>query len=356
MATTFLNPVPTTHIDGVSNTVLNTINFAKLAGQKWVYCNYPEGLSTAALGDKQYGNKYLNRVNVTGDTEVFASYRNNTGLETPIKFGVQLYNPSNDTINVTVKNRGFRTSGPTTGDWNYVVGQTPTDFLNYTATNSFTIGPYLSKWVYNELGPILNGSLFNCYVRFTTDAAVWCFPYAYTSLSNIDGTATLYPWVDNAPNNTHRGYGDTCQLGSWFTLLTSQMPYSYATSSCAYNNGEDIIPINDQGKIWNCDTPGRNLGNWGAHYNFHVTVKNDTNYTYTINGHIGTNSINLTPIIKFNNIVKYTNLNNSANKGRWNWVVETELLPNTSITFNYEYIMGAQSFAPAIHSWTAIRR
>jgi hypothetical protein len=58
------------------------ITFVQNPG-KLIYCNYLEALKTSdVLGDKQYGNHYLNRVvvNKGDDCQLVASHSNETSL------------------------------------------------------------------------------------------------------------------------------------------------------------------------------------------------------------------------------------------------------------------------------------
>jgi len=341
MSTHFNSPVA---IDNLYTNVKKTVNYTLSSGKTWVYCNYPEQIPSNALGDYDSGDVYLNKVNVNGDTELFASYRNMTGKS--IYFGIQLYNPNSTAVSVTVKNRAFHFSGGSpTQDWNWVVGQTPVDFLSYTSTNTITVNGGSANWPYYDLGLIPNGCLFNVYLRFTTNGPLWCFPYVYTNRSKIDGTATLYPW--SSSSKVYRGYGSNYEVNASLNINVSQMPYVFASNSCSYNSARDMISINDQGTIWSCSNA--NLGNWGAHYKFSVTINNDTVSSKTIKAYIGTTTPNLTPVIKFGNTAYWINLNDKC----WNWLTEDSLAANASKTYSYEYIQAAQSNSPSIHSWSA---
>lgn len=344
MSTHFNSPTPINYGYKREN-IQHIINYILSSGKIQVYCNYPEQIPSNALGDYDSGNVYLNKVNVNGDTELFASYRNMAGKS--IYFGVQLYNPNSTSVLVTVKNRAFHFSGDLPAhDWNWVVGQTPVDFLKYTSINTITVNGGSANWPYYDLGLIPNGSLFNVYLRFMTNGPLWCFPYVYANRSKINGTATLYPWSANSA--VYRGYGSSYEVNASFTINVSQMPYVFGSNSCIFNSSKDMIPINDQGSIWSCSNA--NLGNWGAHYKFTVTITNDTASSKTINAYVETDTKNLTPVIKFGNTAYWINLTTDK---CWNWLTEDSLAANASKTYNYEYIQAAQSNSPSIHSWTA---
>lgn len=350
MAITFNTPpVASSHIAGVTDTIDRAVTYSPATSPKWIYCNYPEQLPAQALGDKSIGNRYLNRVYVYAGTtaEVFASYRNMSGYS--VYFGVQLYNPKSTAVNVTVSKRGFHYNpGPQGQGWSWGVGQTPADFINYTGTTSIPIPGYGSKWALSQQGPVGNLNLFNCYVRFSTDGDVWCFPYVYNSLTNLDGSATLY---SGTPAAQKRGLGSTCIINASVTYNVSDLPICFAGNSCQYNSASDMIELDDQGTIWDCSNT--TLGNWGAHYLYNVTIVNNTASSKTINAHVGgrPGNPNLTPVIKYSTYP--ANWINLVSGQRWNWLTDTALAAGASRTYSYEYIQAANSNSPSLHAWTA---
>lgn len=248
------------------------LNFTRDPGT-WIYCNYPESLPYAALGDKNAGNKFLNQVVVNGSAELFASHVNNTGYD--IYFGVQLYNAGGSTVSVTRRYNGHRHSG-TYPDWCNVEGGVWLDYASNPDGSTFSVAPGTAVWIFEKNVP--SGAYFNSILQFETSGSLYCFPYIYRSRSNLDGTATCYPWVSGS--RVYRGYANSYFIRTSLNLNVSQMPYKYYTSNCTCGNTNEMISITDPctGNTFSCSN-GANLGNWGIHYYFTVTVNNNTSVT-----------------------------------------------------------------------------
>ncbi len=163
------------------------LNFKRYPGT-WIYCNFPENLPAAALGDARLGNKYLNRALVFGEAELFASYVNATGSD--IKFGVLLCNAGPAVAGVLRKNQGHRHSG-IYPDWCDVAGGVWRDFCSRTDQEILAIPPGGSAWIFEQ--PVPNNKFFNSALSLKTDLPLDCYVYVYRSRANIDGTASCLP-------------------------------------------------------------------------------------------------------------------------------------------------------------------
>jgi len=292
---------------------------------KWIYCNYPERLQSDALGDSTLGNHFLNQVQVNGDYQLYASYMNQTGYD--IKFGVQLYNSGSSSVTVTRYNNAHRTSPPF--DYCDVEGGIWADFFNSSGTTSYTVAPYSVVWIFEEDVPV--GGYFNSLVRFHTSGNLWCFPYVYTNSSNIDGTATCYPW--NTASQVYRGHGDSYFISGWKTLNISNMPYKYFTSTCGSGNTNEMTEIHDycSGINHSCSS-GANLGNWGMQYLFNITVNNDTGAARTIKAYIGAASAAHAYVaVNYNNTTKWCCRDGNT---WWNWLTDTIPKDTSRFLFN----------------------
>ena len=162
----------------------------------WIYCNYPERLPAAALGDSGLGNKYLNRVFVEGEAQLFASYLNTTGGD--LFFGVLIHNAGNATATVVRQAVGHRHSGKYP-DWCDVQGGVWGDFFNSSSEEIFAVHSRESVWIFE--GPAPTNKFFNTVLALQTDMLLECFVYIYRNRANVDGTATCFPWTRD-PSST----------------------------------------------------------------------------------------------------------------------------------------------------------
>lgn len=256
------------------------LNFKRYPGT-WIYCNFPENLPAAALGDARLGNKYLNRALVFGEAELFASYVNATGSD--IKFGVLLCNAGPAVAGVLRKNQGHRHSG-IYPDWCDVAGGVWRDFCSRTDQEILAIPPGGSAWIFEQ--PVPNNKFFNSALSLKTDLPLDCYVYVYRSRANIDGTASCYPWLPEAPGKAARQYrGEGCSyvIETTAGLYASRMPYRYYTCHCP-GARDEMTPIYDPcAAAWrSCNNSDNNLGNWGLHHLFHVVVSNDTSEAQVI--------------------------------------------------------------------------
>jgi hypothetical protein len=309
----------------------------------WIYCNYPEHLPAAALGDSGLGNKYLNRVFVDGEAQLFASYLNATGGD--LFFGVLLHNPGNATARVVRQAVGHRHSGKYP-DWCDIQGGVWGDFFNSCSEEIFAIHSRESVWIFE--GPAPNNKFFNTVLALQTDMLLECLVYIYRNRANIDGTATCFPWTPGSKQ--YRGVGDSYAIESDLGLHLSRMPCHYYTCRCG-NNPDEITPIYDTcADAWRCCTcPDKNLGNWGLHYLFQVVVVNDTDAARVVRSYMGSDGG--TPgadvVVRFGNLVKWCCLNR---KEWWNWLVDY-IPAGQSRVYKYQFIHAANSTAPVLHGW-----
>jgi hypothetical protein len=319
-----------------------TLDFKRHPGN-WIYCNYPEHLPAAVLGDARLSNKYLNRVAVYGETELFASYFNATGSD--ILFGVLLCNRGNATAGVLRKNYGHRHSGAYP-DWCDVEGGVWRDFYSRTDQEILAIPPGGSAWIFEQPAP--TNKFFNSVLSFETDQLLDCFVYIYRSRANIDGTATCYQWQPGA--RQYRGAGCSYAIETTAGLHVSRMPYRYYTCHCPGNRNE-MTPIYDPcAAAWrSCDSPDNNLGNWGLHYLFHIVVSNDTPEGRIVRSYIGSDGTtpNANVVIRFGEIVKWCCCSRNES---WNWLVDY-IPAGQSRVYRYQFIHAANSTAPILHSW-----
>lgn len=320
-----------------------SLNFKRFPG-KWIYCNYPERLPPEALGDSGLGNKYLNRVAVCGEAQLFASYLNGTGDD--IFFGVLLCNPGVTAATVVRKNNGHRHSGQYP-DWCDVAGGVWHDFFAETSEEVLVVAPGESVWIFE--GPVPSNKFFNSLVYFQTDLPLDCLVYAYQSRADIDGTANCFPWQPGAKQ--YRGEGSSYAIEAATGLYVSRMPYRYYTCRCGPGNQNEIMPIYDPcaDQCRCCTCPDRNLGNWGLQYLLYVVVVNDTSAPRVVRSYMGSDGE--TPganvVIRYDDAAKWCCCNR---KEWWNWLVDY-IPPGQSRIYKYQFIHAANSTAPILHSW-----
>jgi len=319
------------------------LKFKRCPTGKWIYCNYPELLPASALGDSGLSNKYLNRVFISGEAQLFASYVNGTGDD--IFFGILLSNPGNGAARAVRQNSGHRHSG-TYPDWCDVECGVWRDFYADDSEEIFIVPPGGSVWIFE--GPAPANKYFSTVINFWTDLLLECFVYAYQSRAAVDGTATCFPWTPG--DKQYRGEGDTYTIETTLGLHASRMPYQYYTCRCPGSKGE-MTPIYDPcADAWRCcSCPDRNIGNWGMQYLFYIVVTNDTATAKVIRAYMGSNggTPGANMVIRYEGMVKWCCCNR---KEWWNWLVDY-IQPGQSRVYKYQFIHAANSTAPILHSW-----
>ncbi len=275
------------------------------------YNNHPESLTTAAFGDATLGNKYLNRVDITGsDGEVrgFASYANSSGRT--LGFGWQFYNAGSSAVTLTIKRLGFGDSFHQ-GAWEPAIIKPWRDYWATYLGTTVSVpagGVYWIRW--DNMVP--TGYIFCALSLVEASGPLCMFAYVYEALSNINGTATHYLWSTD-PTEQYSGKGFTNYIYTDRTtsrggvVNVNQLPGYFDFTGCDGSWNLDMIPIYDvEENIWfKCDqpTPRNNIGNWGASYHHRMTFVNNTASTVTVQGWIGSNGYSSTyvHIVQCNN-------------------------------------------------------
>jgi hypothetical protein len=318
---------------------------------KLIYCNYPEVLLTnEVLGDKQYGNHYLNKaeVKVNEDCQLFASHSNRTGLN--MKYGIQFYNGGQSEVTLKISNAGYSAQQ----DWDTASLEVWNNFFQSTEV-SYLIPPGGVKWILEQNVP--PGYLINAVSRFSANGDLDCFEYLYLDLNSIDGTATLYPW-DNGESKMYRGTGDSYFITTNVELNVSQLPCMIMTNTRECHNANELIEIVEpsNGTIFSIGN-GANLGNWGIQYGFTVKVINDTESPQTVKAYVGTEQGNpgvqggprILSVINYGG--KVVSCCSETNQS-WNWLKEDPPIPSGQpMEHQYQYIHASNSCGASVHIW-----
>ncbi len=305
--------------------------FERIPG-RWIYCNYPERLPQKALE-----HHYLNRVLVTGEAQLFASYVSE--IDVPVTFGVQVVNPGARQAQVLLKNHGHRHSGDYP-NWCDVEGGVWADYYAYTPRPPVRILPKRSVWLVQESVPAR--AYFNTLLRFTTTAPVWCLVYVYRDRASIDRRATCYPW--DPASIQYRGVGDSVAIRAQVALRTSELPVSWNTHTCA--SPDEMVAIRDPctGLVHACET-GANLGNWGLPYLYHVMITNDQDHPAEIEFTAGGGGPGTTgyAAIRQRGVVSWT----CPEENQWWHFLADRLEPGEQRSYDFEYIRISNATNPA---------
>jgi hypothetical protein len=317
-----------------------------------VYCNWPEGINSPAyLGDSTDDpngkGHFLNKVTVnSGSAQLYASYLNQ--LSQNLNFGIQLYNPGSSSVTVTLQNNGFRAST----DEQSVVCGVWADFFATPGGTVYTIPSGGVAWI-QQGKSVPAGYLFNSVVRFqVSGGSVYCIPYLYSSLSNINGQAVFIDWVTSA--RQYRGYGPTYFINATATIDigsgTGQT--SFETHLCNTNNPADVVAITEPqtGAVYSCsNNPPANLGNYEIQYSFTMNVHNSSGSTKNLYAYLGSSDGGGYAFINMGGTVNYGHF--TATGQAWNWLTDT-VSANSTNTYTYQVIHPAQSSGKVTHLWT----
>ncbi len=330
------------------------ITFVQNPG-KLIYCNYPEALrANDVLGDKQYGNHYLNSavVKKDDDCQLVASHSNRTSLN--MKYGVQFYNGSQSIVNLKVSNIGFRALPP--AGWDISSLEVWNDFFQ-GAVELHSIPPKESIWFFKE--DVLPNYYLNAIMRFEADGDLECYEYVYLDLNNIDGNTQLYPWDKESP--VYRGTGSSYYITADIELKISELPCLIFTNTNDCNNNNEMIAIVEpsDNSVYSKEN-GANLGNWGIQYEFNVTIINDTNTQKNVIAYVGADQSQHPDNPDQPRALSVINLGGnigtcvSEANYSWNWAKEDSPIFSAQTIdppYKYQYIHANNSCGPSVHMW-----
>lgn len=372
MAITILDATSVNLSNRTTPTSIIPMSYTLNNSSKWIYCNYPESInSTAIFGDSNYGNKFLNQQTVSsGEMQVFYSYWNN--YSSAINFGIQIYNPNSTSTQITKTNSSHADSVNNT-PFGAVTGGSWTDFFNSTASSPVTISSGGSYWILEKSIP--TGAFFSGNLRFQTTNTVIVTVYAYLVKSNINGTATAYPY-SNTPGDPYKQYSGNAN-GYYFTasrvtlnastLINNSKCFKthYKTYSPSSNvkinnvNKSDLTPINIVGTSYAATPTGSdplgNLGNWCAQYYIPIRLNNDTGNPVTFTGYVKTGQSGQSTFVinsGYNN-TKY-GIVQGPSTTTWRWMQITLNPSDPPYDDAYQFILGTNGYANVDHIWTAV--
>ncbi|MCC2685621.1 MAG: hypothetical protein K0R75_2520 [Paenibacillaceae bacterium] len=332
-----------------------TVSFSPLPGT-FIYCNNPEQLYPSDLGDhaEGFGNRYLLWSYVTDTCQAYYEHENRTGLM--IGYGLQIFNPNEQTVTVKVTNIGF---GNNAFDcWKQFYSESSG---GGGSVGVFTVAPGEELWVQRNDHAIPAGAIFNGAALFhVTGGGVYVYNYAYHQFGNLDRTASYLGYITrtepSGQDETHvyKGTSDRFVLTSTINTEVSSLSkkgLSWQTNECS---GEDMVNIT--GPLTDLDHPtydiftcadGDNLGNWGIRYRFTDNISNDTRKKRTI-------TLSVAQPYFISNI--YVQLpdggsGRAVNKTTWRFYSFT-LPPGDSRTITYEVLLSGSSYGGLTHSIT----
>lgn len=256
-----------------------------------VIVNNPENIQPKHLGDRNLGNVAIFRGtldDITGRYHAWYSHLNITG--SPIKYGIQLYNPSSKTLEVIINNRGH-----TTGWGN--LGKEWIDFFKPLSERA-KIEAGKSLWILKselvEDGQPLTGA-----VDFEVNGKVEVNMYAFRDEKQIDGTAKAlgmvtdkvkHPSIKSIHDESHvyKGLANGTAINGRIVVdaeaLANGAYAGWTTNTCYINPSRpskpEILGIKGpNGEVYACKngndrTDGKNLANWGIIYDYIVEVIN----------------------------------------------------------------------------------
>lgn len=165
------------------------LRYVQGGGRALIYVNNPEQITTADLGDSNYGDAAIMRATgVQGKQRCYFEHLNRTGFT--IGYGIQLYNPNSTSVTVTVQGSGFEAS--TQGGQPFAQM-----FGNYSTPGaSYTVGPGRVLWLLRRDAAVANNTFFSGVVDFSVDGGgVTINHIAYRSFGALDGSTRYIGYV-----------------------------------------------------------------------------------------------------------------------------------------------------------------
>lgn len=300
------------------------------------YSNSPETLDANDMADN---TKFLNKVSVSGNGQVYTWHANGTGRT--INNCILIYNPNNYDVTLQVTNYGLTNDStkslPDANAWEkYYNGQ------NTSVT--VAAGGYGNLF----LRSIASGNHFGIVARInivkkgtTNSASVVLYDLAYFSNS---GNAQYFATADPADTKRARGKGNgfyvTIDLPTVAPTNTNGVGYSIAAASDAFG-GVDCAYITDPSG----STSGRFQGAYGQQFQITIPIKNNTGTARKFRIYIGSRGGDAFPFVYFaKGIVKY---NDRMTYYVYKDVIETDVIPNGStIPVTFSTVVTAMAATP----------
>lgn len=338
--------------------------YTRNTSNKWLYCNWPEGLraneySITALGDKTYNgvtfNYYLNKAQnlPAGTYQLFYSYRDAFNFG-PLYVGMQIWNPNASSITFTDRYHGYKTAAANTlaGDF---AGMPWQDYFASSPSSPYTINATSAYWAFENSIP--QGYQFTGNINFQISNTATIFLYIYKVRNSIDGTAIAYPTSGDPRMYSGLGAG-YFSTASTITLKASELTngkyflltYPDSFSGLTINGTSatsDLIPITQVGSGITYSPPTANLGNWSAQYYYTLALKNDLSTSKTFEAYVRadyTLKDSTVPIIQSGSQCKYAQIRpETTTNNAWRWLSQTVAAGQT-YTDSFQYILGTNSF------------
>lgn len=334
--------------------------------KKFIYCNYPEALTTNMFGEADENNACLNSVQVTAGThQLFFSYQYNDSKVTntaipPFKFGIQFFNlDSVNSMQLTILKRGDGTNHSSDmGSWLGVAGETVKNYFSYSADAPISIDKSGSYWIEKEL-PVYSG-LYSGLIEFSVTRPTVVSAYIYNTRWKIDGTAEVIE--KTSTGGQYSGYCNGYKLVSdTITINASDLAGGKKKYIKLNANGISNLKINNTTKnsdlltihLANANgTPvdvtatssGQNLGNWAVIYEIPIKFVNNSgnsSVTFEIYAKTDTNEKDEFLVINSGTDTKYAHVRNES--GYYNSWRCVSVDVSTTKTDTLRYVLGTNS-------------
>jgi hypothetical protein len=363
-----------------------SINYQKGGERSLIFVNNPEQLYNQDLGDSSLGDKSIFRSTLKpGKYRNFYEHVNRSGHT--IGFGIQLYNPTDNTVNIKVFGSGFEAS---------VNGGKPfvQMFQNYSSNGvNYSIAPGGSIWIVRKDSSITNGSFFSGVIDFdVSNGEVIMNNIAYRNFSSLDGSTDYMGYIQRIESDgTHEArvykgvspYSEVSASNVHFTIDDSNtsgvLPVQYPTfnlttgtygNSVVTENGwySNIGPANNPQAVTSdmldFAMPGwgeisslsksdgenkyGNLGNWGVIYTLKGTITNNGTYTRNV-------SINYKGNPSANAFIAYRGSDNvwrsrQVTPGSNIQYYTLSVQPNKTVSYNAKFVIGGPSAGNILQS------
>lgn len=311
---------PLTPGSGISGTAsLNTSEF-------FFYSNSPETLDTSDMADS---GKFLNRVDVTGNGQIYTWHHNNVGKT--IKACILIYNFNSFPVKVSVTNYGV-TNTSNTGLPDVAAWQ---DYYKGKSTSiTVAAGGYGNLF----LTSIPNGNNYGFVARVSVTnsntsaaATVTMFDLAYiTDSSSASAFATADPASTKRRRGLGKGFYATLKFPTLSPTNTNGCGITIASDTDFFSGADCSDIVDPSGAV-----SGYLAGAYGQQFSVTIPIKNTTGTARKFRIFIGSRGGNSFPFVSFGSgIASYTT---AAAAFTYRDVIETDTIANgasASVTFS----------------------
>lgn len=346
-----------------------SVNYSLNTENKWIYCNYPEGLTTEHFGhafaDSDSGSFCLNQQTVNGTGQIFYSYNamDLLALDKTEKcyFGISVYNPSSSAITFTRKNYGHSNSKD--DGWDGIPFKSWERFFQ-SSSKQFTIPSNKAVWICDEVIP---SCIFTGNLRYTTSGSAIITAFIYKTKSKIPDATSIYPYDKTQNHKQYSGYGN----GYFFTASEITIKLSDivknngvyfetnngANKMCTINGSSttnELIPIHIAGTSdiaqYGAKSPLHNIANWCAQYFFPIKLINDLGGTRQVRCWIESMSKKEQyPFVNCDGKITHEKLTFQGDTH-----IFKEISVTNTATFNYQFIFGTNSSGYVKHMFRVL--